>query len=95
MKRGRNYVARISQDQLDALEHPTLEDILMFVNGGEYTPFFLQHPKKFKDGSVEHLTRAGAKAYSKLVSMIYACARLTGADAEDIVETMDNIIDEE
>jgi hypothetical protein len=92
---SRNYVAGISQEQLNALPHPTLEDIMMFVNGGRYTPFFLNKPKRFKDGSKNCFTRAGAKVYSKLISIIYACARLTNEDVESLVETLDNIADEE
>lgn len=92
---SRNYVACISQGQLDALQHPTLEDILMFVNGGRYTPFFLKQPKRFKDGSKDCLTRAGARAYSKLISIIYACARLTNEDVESMVEAMDAIVEED
>lgn len=91
---SRNYVASISKDQLDALPHPTLEDIMMFVNGGKYTPFFLKKPKQFADGSKECLTRAGARAYGKLISIIYACARLTNENVESMVETLDSIVEE-
>jgi hypothetical protein len=90
-----NYVTSISQKQLDALPHPTLEDILMFLNGGRNTPFFLKKPKRFSDGSKECLTRAGARTYSKLISIIYACARLTNENVESMVETLDHIVGQE
>ena len=83
----------ITQPKLDALENPTLEDILAFVNGGKYDKFFLGRPKESPDGSRQYLTLKGGRVYGKLVSIIYACARLTGVD-EDMVETMDNIIAE-
>lgn len=93
---SRNYASHITKEGLDSLKNPTLEDVLMFVNDGKYSPFFLKHPKEFKDGSREFLTRKGAKVYGKLVSILYACARLTDADdVENVVETMDRIISEE
>lgn len=95
VKIGKNYARCITQKQLDGLENPTLEDVMAFVNGGRYDKFFRDRPYKFSDGSKEYLTMKGAKIYGKLVSILYACARLTGADAEDIVETMDDIISEE
>lgn len=91
---SRNYVSHITKEGLDSLKNPTLEDIMMFVNDGKYSPFFLQRPKVFKDGSKEFFTRKGAKVYGKLISILYACARLTDVDVEDIVETLDNIVSE-
>lgn len=96
VKKGlsRNYASHITVEQLSSLKNPTLEDIMMLVNGGKYSPFFLQRPKVFKDGSREFFTRKGGKVYGKLVSILYACARLTDVNVEDIVETMDNIVSE-
>lgn len=94
VNKGKNYARCITQKQLDGLDNPTLEDIMAFVNGGGYDKFFRDRPKEFPDGSREFLTKKGGNVYGKLVSILYACARLTDADAEDIVETMDNIISE-
>lgn len=91
---GKNYATCITQKQLDGLEDPTLEDVMAFVNGGHYDRFFRERPKKFPDGSREFLTKKGGSVYGKLVSILYACARMTGVHVEDIVEEMDNIISE-
>ena len=85
---------KITKEKLDGREQPTLEDIMAFVNGGRYDKFFRDRPYEYRDGSREYLTIKGGKVYSKLVSILYACARLTGENAEDIVETMDDIISE-
>lgn len=98
MKKSRKRRSKsITPDQLDKMEYPTLEDILAVVNDGKYEKFFLERPKEFPDGSREYMTRAGGAVYGKLVSIIYAVARLTGIDetyneghmTEDVVETLD------
>lgn len=90
----RQRVKRITADELSHKKCPTLEDIMAVVNGGKYEKFFLNEVKKFKDGSREPFTIKGAKVYADLVNILYACARLTEGDVEDIVETMDGIADE-
>ena len=84
---------KITASALDKMETPTLEDILAVVNGGRYERFFLKRIKTYSDGSRNGLTRRGGKVYGDLVSLLYACARITGGDVEDIVETLDDIAD--
>ncbi len=81
----------ITADKLDKLKYPTLEDILAVLNGGKYEKFFLSRPKIDADGHTEDLTAKGAKVYEKLTSILYACARLTGGEVENIVEELDTI----
>jgi len=94
---------RITMEQLDAMENPTLEDILAFVNGGRYQKFFLKHPKAYRDGSVEVFTSAGGRVYGELTSLLYAVARLTRMseiykgeyNMGDVVEELDSIVHED
>lgn len=81
-------------EKLDKIENPTLEDILACVNGGKYDKFFRSRPKEDTEGHREGLTRKGSQVYAKLISILYACARLTGSNVESIVEDLDNITDE-
>ena len=87
-------VKTISVDRLSKLEHPTLEDILAVVNGGKYEKFFRERPWRFPDGSREHLTKKGGEVYGRLVAILYAVARCTGA-TKDVVERLDDITREE
>lgn len=92
----------ITVKQLDANKYPTLEDVLAFVNGGRYQKFFLDHPKVDRDGTVEVFTLAGARAYGKLTSLLYAVDRLTqmtemykgGYNMNGVVEELDLIAHE-
>ena len=91
---------RITKKELDSRGWVALEDILAFVNGGKYDKFFRDSPRAFKDGSKEYLTRRGASAYGRLVSILYACARVVGNDetsasVEELVEELDDVITEE
>ena len=83
---------RISVGGLSPEKHPTLEDIMAFVNGGKYERFFLSKPKIFPDGSQKDMTAKGQKVYSALINILYACANLTGEDeVEQIVSELDDI----
>lgn len=92
----------ITAKQLDEMKYPTLEDVLAFVNGGKYQKFFLKRPKTYPDGSCEVFTPAGARAYGKLTSLLYAVDRLTcmtetyggGYDMNGVVEELDSITHE-
>ena len=92
----------ITEDGLGRMKHPTLEDILAFLNGGRYRKFFLEQPKVFPDGSVREFTAAGSRIYGRLVSILYAVERLTqmtathedGYTIEDVVEELDSITHE-
>lgn len=85
----------ISVAGLDAKEFPSLEDILAVVNGGRYGRFFLKRVKVDAEGRRDGLTQEGARVYGRLVSILYAVARLTDHDMEDAVETLDGITAEE
>lgn len=96
---NRRRNAPITVDELERKSAPTLEDILAFVNGGKYQKFFLKRPKVYHDGSVEEFTTAGARAYRKLVAILYAVDRVTqmtetykgGYTIEGVVEELDSI----
>lgn len=81
-------------EKLDKIENPTLEDILACVNGGKYDKFFRSRPKEDIEGHREGLTKKGSQVYAKLISILYACARLTESNVESIVEELDQITDE-
>lgn len=97
-RRRRNITA----ERLDAVKYPTLEDVLAFMNGGKYQKFFLKHPKTYPDGSCEAFTPAGARAYGRLTSLLYAVDRLTqmtetyngGYDMNGVIEELDLIVHE-
>lgn len=92
----------ITAERLDGIAYPTLEEVLAFVNGGKYQKFFLKRPKVYPDGSCEEFTPAGARAYKKLICLLYAVSRLTrmdetydkGYDMHDVVEELDSIVHE-
>ena len=98
MRRRKN----ITVDRLGRMSHPTLEDILAFLNGGRYRKFFLERPKVYPDGSVEEFTAAGSRIYRRLVAVLYAVERLTqmtathkgGYTIEGVVEELDSITNE-
>ena len=83
---------KITASALDKMETPTLEDILAVFNGGRCEGLLLKRIKTYSDGSRNGLTRRGGKVYGDLVSILYACARITGGDVEDIVETLDGMV---
>ena len=90
---------KITEEELDSKGWCSLEDILAFVNGGKYEKFYLSRPKEYSDGSRQFLTRKGAKVYGRLVSILYACARVCGDDdtsaaVNELVEELDSIINE-
>ena len=70
----------------------TLEDILRKL--GSENPF-LPEVETDEDGHKQPFTDEGAKAYGKLIEILYAVGTLTGANMEDIIETLDNIACEE
>ena len=87
---------------LSAIQHPTLDDLLAYLNGGRHERFFLKRPRVAEDGSIETLTRKGARLYGRLTTLLYACARTTGMEVynggdtvNDIVEGLDEISEEE
>lgn len=89
----------ITQAQLCSEKHPTLEDVLAFVNCGKYVRFFLERPKDRPDGRREFFTRRGAAVYERLIALLYAVDRLVRPDAmhdgrytmNEIVEKLDEI----
>lgn len=89
----------ITQEQLDEMPRPTLEDILAFVNGGNYDQFFLPEPVTLEDGSQEVFTEIGAEAYNHLTALLYAVDRCTdmsstyigGYTVNDMVERLDEM----
>lgn len=93
---------RITVERLDAMDYPTLDDVLAFVNDGEYEKFFLRRPKVSRDGSLEYLTKKGARVYGRLTSILFAVDRLTqmtetydgGYNMNTVVEELDSIVDE-
>lgn len=101
-KTHRRRSLSITVDGLARMDHPTLEDILAFLNGGRYRKFFLERPKVYPDGSVEEFTTVGARAYRKLIAILYAVERLTqmtemydgGYTIEGVVEELDSITHE-
>lgn len=92
----------ITVDELERKSAPTLEDLLAFVNGGKYHKFYLKKPKVHPDGSVEEFTTVGARAYRKLITILYAVDTLTqmtethngGYTIGDVVEELDSITHE-
>ncbi len=60
----------------------TLEEILQHFFGCK-KPFC-------KDGE---MTQTGVRAYARLTELLYNISHLTEIDVNDIVETLDNIID--
>lgn len=101
-KTHRRRNASITVDKLERKNAPTLGDILAFVNGGRYQKFFLKHPKVYHDGSVEEFTTVGARAYRKLIAILYAVDRVTqmtetyngGYTIGGVVEELDSITHE-
>ena len=94
--RRRAKAKRITAEQLDKLPGPTLEDLLAVMNGGHYASFFRQRPLvAVHDGreTSDHLTRAGAKAYYRLVALLYAVARCTGVGQSGSDCTMKGVVD--
>lgn len=82
--------------KLDEIKNPCLESILIALNGGKKEKMFLKHVQRDKDGYVtKTFTRKGARLYGDLTSLLFAVGRLTGADTEDIVETLDSIANED
>jgi hypothetical protein len=85
--------------------YPTLEELLWAMNGMEKCKVFTK--LKFdEDGNIaQAFTKKGGELYERLVSLIYGVFTLvTGGDnmvdtehitANDIVETLDNIVREE
>ena len=98
--KNRRRNASITVDELEQKSSPTLEDLLAFVNGGKYQKFFLKKPKVYPDGSVEEFTTVGARAYRKLITILYAVDTLTqmtdtyngGYTIGDVVEELDSIV---
>ena len=87
-------------------QYPTLEELMWAVNGMKKCKVFAK--LKFdKEGNVtKAFTKRGGKLYGRLVSLIYGMfALVTGGDttvgnpvrltANDIVETLDNIVSDE
>lgn len=70
----------------------TLEDILKVL--GSEKPF-LEHVNINADGERQPFTESGAKAYDTLTNILYAVGEITKVDVNDIIETLDNIADEE
>lgn len=82
--------------KLDGIKNPTLEDILIALNGGKNEKMFLKHVQRDDDGYVtKTFTVKGAKLYGALTSILFAVGRLTGDRTEDTVETLDEIANEE
>lgn len=87
----------ITKAQLCSEKHPTLEDVLAFVNCGKYKRFFLERPEDRPDGRREFLTRRGAAVYGRLTALLYAVDRLVRPMRDgrytmgEIVEKLDEI----
>lgn len=70
----------------------TLEDILREL--GSEDPFLLE-VETDEDGHKQPFTDEGAKAYGKLIEILYAVGTLTNTYMGDIVEELDSIACEE
>ena len=72
----------MTNEQKMTYRNRTLEEILQH---------FFRCKKPFrKDGE---MTQAGVRAYARLTELLYNISNLTEIDVNDIVETLDNIID--
>ena len=98
--------AKRSEFMKEIKEYPTLEELLWAMNGMEKCKVFTK--LKFgEDGNIEQaFTKKGGELYERLVSLIYGVFNLvTGGEpavgnpehitANDIVETLDNIVRDE
>ncbi len=71
----------------------TLEDVLKML--GSNKPFLDEPIQTDKDGHTEYFTSSGAQAYSKLIDIIYFIGKMTGEDANRVVDILDSIASEE
>jgi hypothetical protein len=71
----------------------TLEDVLKML--GSNKPFLDEPIQTDKDGYTEYFTSSGAKASSKLIDIIYFIGKMTGEDANGVVDILDSIASEE
>ena len=73
----------------------TLEDILQKHCGCKGSAF-LKRPRRDADGNTEYFTKQGAAAYGTLTALIEDLGELGVLDgaAEDIIETLDDIVRE-
>lgn len=73
----------------------TLEDILhKYKLLPEGKRAFLSKSRWDNNDYKETMTKDGAKAYSKLIALIYDLGELIDADVEDTVEYLDSIVND-
>ncbi len=70
----------------------TLEDILKRYKFLPKSKKAFLKRAKIIDDIPEYRTVDGARAYNKLISLLYAIGRLTGEDVNNIVDKLDYIV---